>query len=74
MLERLLDGFYQIRTARVCSCALWIIGEYCTSTPDISSAFEVWPSPALLVKHGCACKPGLAVVRHDWARLRTFHA
>ena len=52
MLERLLDGFYQIRTARVCSCALWIIGEYCTSAPDIVSAFEV----------------GLAVLSWTWRR------
>ena len=49
MLERLLDGFYQIRTARVCSCALWIIGEYCTSTSDIASAFEVCPPDMLLL-------------------------
>ena len=41
VLERLLDSFYQIRAARVCSCALWIIGEYCTSSSDIDSVFEV---------------------------------
>ena len=29
IITRLLDTFYQIRAARVCSCALWIIGEYC---------------------------------------------
>ncbi|GMH22011.1 hypothetical protein Nepgr_023854 [Nepenthes gracilis] len=28
-ITRLLDTFYQIRAGRVCSCALWIIGEYC---------------------------------------------
>ena len=31
IITRLLDTFYQIRAARVCSCALWIIGEYCLS-------------------------------------------
>ncbi|XXG64430.1 hypothetical protein AAC387_Pa05g2386 [Persea americana] len=32
---RLLDTFYQIRGARVCSCALWIIGEYCLSLSEV---------------------------------------
>ncbi|EEF46792.1 Coatomer subunit beta, putative [Ricinus communis] len=34
---KLLDTFYQIRAARVCSCALWIIGEYCLSLSEIES-------------------------------------
>lgn len=41
VLEKLLDSFYQIRAARVASCALWIVGEYCTSLADIDSVFEV---------------------------------
>nr|BAC87706.1 coatomer subunit beta [Botryococcus braunii] len=41
ILQRLLDSFPQIRSSRVCSCALWIIGEYCTSQADIVAAFEV---------------------------------
>ncbi|KAF7150724.1 hypothetical protein RHSIM_Rhsim02G0104200 [Rhododendron simsii] len=31
----LLDTFYQIRAAYVCSCALWIIGEYCLPLAEI---------------------------------------
>ncbi|XP_021720335.1 coatomer subunit beta-1 [Chenopodium quinoa] len=37
IITRLLDTFYQIRAARVCSCALWIIGEYCLSLSEIES-------------------------------------
>ncbi|CAI9774575.1 unnamed protein product [Fraxinus pennsylvanica] len=33
----LLDTFYHIRAARVCSCALWMIGEYCLSLLDVES-------------------------------------
>lgn len=29
IVESLLDCFYQIRSSRVCTCALWIIGVYC---------------------------------------------
>ncbi|KAJ4848887.1 hypothetical protein Tsubulata_042586 [Turnera subulata] len=34
---RVLDTFYQIRASRVCSCALWIIGEYCLSLSEVES-------------------------------------
>ncbi|KAJ7952035.1 Coatomer, beta subunit [Quillaja saponaria] len=37
IITRLLDTFYQIRVARVCSCALWIIGEYCLSLSEVES-------------------------------------
>ncbi|MCL7037427.1 hypothetical protein MKW94_017503 [Papaver nudicaule] len=37
IVSRLLDTFYQIRAARVCSCALWIIGEYCLSLSEVES-------------------------------------
>ncbi|KAK8351975.1 hypothetical protein V6Z12_A05G067400 [Gossypium hirsutum] len=37
IITRLLDTFYQIRAARVCSCALWIIGEYCLSLSEVES-------------------------------------
>ncbi|MCD7455240.1 hypothetical protein HAX54_027452 [Datura stramonium] len=37
IVTRLLDTFYQIRAARVCSCALWIIGEYCISLSEVES-------------------------------------
>ncbi|CAL0308605.1 unnamed protein product [Lupinus luteus] len=37
IITRLLDTFYQIRSARVCSCALWIIGEYCLSLSEVES-------------------------------------
>ncbi|GAB4849957.1 hypothetical protein Ancab_029257 [Ancistrocladus abbreviatus] len=38
IITRLLDTFYQIRAARVCSCALWIIGEYCLSLSEVETA------------------------------------
>ncbi|GMI84407.1 beta2 Coat Protein [Hibiscus trionum] len=38
IITRLLDTFYQIRAAHVCSCALWIIGEYCLSLSEVESA------------------------------------
>ncbi|KAL3650116.1 hypothetical protein CASFOL_006519 [Castilleja foliolosa] len=38
IITRLLDTFYQIRAARVCSCALWIIGEYCLSLSEVESS------------------------------------
>ncbi|GFR51084.1 hypothetical protein Agub_g13410 [Astrephomene gubernaculifera] len=38
VLERLHTVFYQIRSSRVVSCALWIMGEYCASTPEILAA------------------------------------
>jgi hypothetical protein len=37
IITRLLDTFYQIRAARVCSRALWIIGEYCLSLSEVES-------------------------------------
>ncbi|GMI92415.1 beta1 Coat Protein [Hibiscus trionum] len=37
IITRLLDTFYQIRAARVCSCALWIVGEYCLSLSEVES-------------------------------------
>ncbi|CAM8986370.1 unnamed protein product [Rhodiola kirilowii] len=37
IITRLLDTFYQIRAARVCSYALWIIGEYCLSLSEVES-------------------------------------
>lgn len=39
IITRLLDTFYQIRAARVCSCALWIVGEYCLSLSEVESGF-----------------------------------
>ena len=44
ILGRLLDSFSQIRSSRVCSCSLWIIGEYCRGRTEITSALEVNPS------------------------------
>ncbi|XP_047968803.1 coatomer subunit beta-1-like [Salvia hispanica] len=40
IVTRLLDTFYQIRAARVCSCALWIIGEYSLSLSEVESAIS----------------------------------
>lgn len=37
IITRLLDTFYQIRSSRVCVCALWIIGEYCLSLSEVES-------------------------------------
>ncbi|CAD5186231.1 unnamed protein product [Musa acuminata subsp. malaccensis] len=37
IITRLLDTFYQIRAARVCTCALWVIGEYCLSLSEVES-------------------------------------
>ncbi|KAH7864953.1 hypothetical protein Vadar_000345 [Vaccinium darrowii] len=37
IITRLLDTFYQIRAARVCCCALWIIGEHCLSLAEVES-------------------------------------
>ena len=47
ILARLLDTFSQIRSSRVCSCALWILSEYCTSPQDIDAALEVRCLPHL---------------------------
>lgn len=36
IIERLMDTFPSIRTTRVCSCALWIISEYCTRSAEVA--------------------------------------
>ena len=41
ILARLLESFKEIRSSRVCSSALWVIGEYCNTPADISAAMEV---------------------------------
>ncbi|KAF2302804.1 hypothetical protein GH714_008519 [Hevea brasiliensis] len=41
IITRLLDTFYQIRAARVCSCALWIIGEYCLSLSEVQNGIAI---------------------------------
>ncbi|KAL4450070.1 hypothetical protein ABPG77_010739 [Micractinium sp. CCAP 211/92] len=42
IIERLMDTFPSVRASRVCSCALWIISEYCTrSAEEIASAVEM---------------------------------
>lgn len=41
VLARLLDSFTDIRSSRVCTCGLWIIGEYSTGQPDIEAALKV---------------------------------
>jgi len=38
ILERMRDTFYQIRSSRVCTTALWILGEYSTGFEDIQAA------------------------------------
>ena len=50
ILARLLDSFGTIRSSRVCTCALWIVGEYCTSAADISAALEVAPQLRVVVR------------------------
>uniref|UniRef100_A0A0C9QQH4 Coatomer subunit beta n=1 Tax=Wollemia nobilis TaxID=56998 RepID=A0A0C9QQH4_9CONI len=40
IMMRLLDTFYQIRSSRVCSCALWIIGEYCLSLSEVENGIS----------------------------------
>ncbi|XP_050101891.1 coatomer subunit beta-1-like [Malus sylvestris] len=37
IIMRLLDTFYQIRNSRVCTHALWIIGEYAHSLSEVES-------------------------------------
>jgi len=36
----ILDTFYQIRSSCVCSCALWIIGEYCLSFSEVENGLS----------------------------------
>ncbi|GLI63658.1 hypothetical protein VaNZ11_006695 [Volvox africanus] len=40
VLERLHTIFYQIRSSRVVSCALWIMGEYCATTAEVLAALS----------------------------------
>ncbi|MEW5304789.1 MAG: hypothetical protein WDW36_007376 [Sanguina aurantia] len=40
ILERLRDMFYTIRASRVCSCALWLLGEYSASVEELTGASE----------------------------------
>ena len=35
ILEKLLESFSSIRSAKTHRAALWILGEYCTETTDI---------------------------------------
>lgn len=41
ILQQLLGSFNQIRSSRVCSCAMWILGEFSTSKQDIGDALDV---------------------------------
>jgi coatomer subunit beta len=41
IMFRLLDTFNQIRSSRVCTCALWIIGEYSVSLQEIENGIAV---------------------------------
>ncbi len=40
MLQKLLNGFGQIRSDRVVRAALWILGEYAASRPEIDAVME----------------------------------
>lgn len=40
IVQRLLECFYQIRSSRVATCALWIIGEYCGSADEVEAALS----------------------------------
>ncbi|GMH39677.1 hypothetical protein BSKO_07575 [Bryopsis sp. KO-2023] len=41
ILEQLLESFTQIRSSRVCSCALWILGEFSQSPTEITDGLKV---------------------------------
>lgn len=41
ILQQLQDSFSQIRSSRVCSCALWILGEFSTSAQEMGNALDV---------------------------------
>eukprot|EP00216_Chloropicon_sp_CCMP2111_P006079 CAMPEP_0198237456 /NCGR_PEP_ID=MMETSP1446-20131203/3304_1 /TAXON_ID=1461542 ORGANISM="Unidentified sp, Strain CCMP2111" /NCGR_SAMPLE_ID=MMETSP1446 /ASSEMBLY_ACC=CAM_ASM_001112 /LENGTH=971 /DNA_ID=CAMNT_0043919623 /DNA_START=94 /DNA_END=3009 /DNA_ORIENTATION=+ len=41
VLGRLLDIFGQIRSSRVCSCGLWILGEYSNTAEEVGRALDV---------------------------------
>jgi len=51
ILLRLMESFKEIRSSRVCSSALWIIGEYCNSINDITAAMEVSTWSLFASKH-----------------------
>lgn len=38
IIARLLDTFYQIRSSRVASCALWVVGEFAQSLEEVNHA------------------------------------
>lgn len=38
IMARLLDTFYQVRSSLVCSCVLWIVGEYSQTLPEVEQA------------------------------------
>jgi coatomer subunit beta len=40
IVARLLDTFSQIRSSRVCACALWIVGEYCQSLSEVDTGLR----------------------------------
>lgn len=42
VLGRLLESFSDIRSSRVCTCGLWVAGEYSVSQSDIEAALEVF--------------------------------
>jgi len=44
IVQRLLDCFYQIRSSRVCACALWIVGEYSSSGEELEAALSMLKS------------------------------
>lgn len=41
IMERLVDTFSQIRSSRVATCALWIIGEYSQSAKEVEAGINV---------------------------------
>ncbi len=41
VLAQLLESFADIRSTRVCTCGLWIAGEYSVSQSDIEAALKV---------------------------------
>eukprot|EP00937_MAST-01D_sp_MAST-1D-sp2_P003084 g3084.t1 len=40
VLEKMIDTFPEVRTARVCRVALWVLGEYCEEWEDVQMALE----------------------------------
>ncbi|XP_024365119.1 coatomer subunit beta-1 isoform X2 [Physcomitrium patens] len=41
IMARLVDTFYQIRSSRVATCALWIIGEYSLTVSEVEAGISV---------------------------------